>query len=434
MLPSEIPWVLYEGGGDRGPFPLSVDGVPISFADKAHIRATRFDSDGVPTVLVEGTDYQLSANSALPDLNDVSRTVVAASATLKVVQSVLSAGEVIKFERIAPASQDLSYTQASGFNSSASERNLDAIVRVIQQLVASMSRVLTINSLDDDGALELPIASERANTLLGFDDNGDPIAREIEPGIGDMLSDNNLSDVDNPATARANLGLNSAALQSESAFLKVANNLSDGNASSMRSNLGLGSVATATLDTDGTLAANSDTRVSSQKGIKTYIDTAISNLRNGVAAAYDTLSEIVTAFASIGPVTKSVIETGSAVALTTDTPTNVTSITIPSDGDYDFWGAIHFKGGSSRTIGYLLCSISSSSATLNTAAERSAAFYYSGSAVFAGVSFITVPLQEFRLTGLTAGTVIYLVPQAGFGGSGTTVSAYGSLYARKRGL
>jgi hypothetical protein len=41
---------------------------------------------------------------------------------------------------------------------------------------------------------------------------------------------------------------------------------------------GLGSGSTATLDTDGTLAANSDTRVPSQKAVKTYVDASVVGL------------------------------------------------------------------------------------------------------------------------------------------------------------
>lgn len=44
-----------------------------------------------------------------------------------------------------------------------------------------------------------------------------------------------------------------------------------------RTNLGLGSVATLASDTDGTLAANSDTRVATQKATKTYADTKVSD-------------------------------------------------------------------------------------------------------------------------------------------------------------
>jgi hypothetical protein len=65
-------------------------------------------------------------------------------------------------------------------------------------------------------------------------------------------------------------------VQSTSGALLSANNLSDlANAGTARTNLGLGSAAVVALDTDGTLAANSDTNVPSQKAIKTYADQLI---------------------------------------------------------------------------------------------------------------------------------------------------------------
>lgn len=48
------------------------------------------------------------------------------------------------------------------------------------------------------------------------------------------------------------------------------------------------------VDTDGTFAANSDAVVPSQKAAKTYVDAAITAIKNGVSSSFDTLAEIAT--------------------------------------------------------------------------------------------------------------------------------------------
>lgn len=67
------------------------------------------------------------------------------------------------------------------------------------------------------------------------------------------------------------------------------------------------SVTQTLTDADPTLAANSDARVATQKATKSYVDTAaaaavtaaVNIIRNGVAAAYDTLAEVATAITGI---------------------------------------------------------------------------------------------------------------------------------------
>ena len=59
--------------------------------------------------------------------------------------------------------------------------------------------------------------------------------------------------------------------------------LDDSDASAQRTTLGLGTVATLDSDTDGTLAANSDAKVATQKATKTYVDSAVAGVAAGVS-------------------------------------------------------------------------------------------------------------------------------------------------------
>lgn len=73
-----------------------------------------------------------------------------------------------------------------------------------------------------------------------------------------LLSVNNLSDIASAVTARANLGLGTAATQASSFFLQAANNLSDlASAATARTNLGV-PATTVTIATTAPLAGGGD--------------------------------------------------------------------------------------------------------------------------------------------------------------------------------
>jgi hypothetical protein len=102
----------------------------------------------------------------------------------------------------------------------------------------------------------------------------------------------NLSDLANAATARASLGLGSAAVLAASAVCQAANNLSDvANAAAARSNLGLGSAATQSASAFDAAGAASTAQAASLQKTSNLSDvvsaaTARSNLGLGSAATH----------------------------------------------------------------------------------------------------------------------------------------------------
>jgi hypothetical protein len=125
------------------------------------------------------------------------------------------------------------------------------------------------------------------------------------------------------------------------------------------------------------------------------------------------------ALATRGKITTSTVATGSAVALTTATTANVTSVSL-SAGTYDVTGVVDFKL-SSATMTQQQFGISTTSATLGA---QDTFGHTVESTTTLTLDAVGLPCPTVRLT-LGSTTTVYLVAQATF--SAGTVSAYGTL-------
>lgn len=118
---------------------------------------------------------------------------------------------------------------------------------------------------------------------------------------------------------------------------------------------------------------------------------------------------------------------GSAVGLSTGSPANVTSISLPP-GDWEVSANIGFTAGALTTATVFIGGISQTSATLPTAPTGLAQLGLSLSA--GGVDPI-FPVGCVRILNATSGNItVYLVAQSTFATS--TMAAYGFLQAWKR--
>lgn len=129
---------------------------------------------------------------------------------------------------------------------------------------------------------------------------------------------------------------------------------------------------------------------------------------------------------NVGEYVSASVAAGSAVALTTGVPANITSISLTA-GDWDVQAMPRFTGGATTTVGRLNSSISLVSATSSLVAGCLADTYYNNQTAF-NVTDPTLAIPTVRIS-LSSTTTVFLVAIVGFGVS--TCSVYGLISARR---
>lgn len=128
----------------------------------------------------------------------------------------------------------------------------------------------------------------------------------------------------------------------------------------------------------------------------------------------------------VGEYVSSTVLVGSAVALTTATTANITSISLTA-GDWDVWVNARFTGGATTTVQFLQAGISTTSATLSTAPGQVSNSFHNGQTPFASITLDrSVGPIRFSLAGTTT---VFFVVSATFATS--TCSGFGIIQARR---
>ena len=140
------------------------------------------------------------------------------------------------------------------------------------------------------------------------------------------------------------------------------------------------------------------------------------HLEQSLRQAYDYLD-------TIGEYTESSVASGSAVALTSTTAANVTSISLAA-GDYEITGVVGYLPAASTSITYKTGGSSTTSATIGALGTS---FALSQAAVVPGAVGQIHVIPSYRLS-ITETTTVYLVAQATF--TVSTLGAYGLISAR----
>lgn len=130
--------------------------------------------------------------------------------------------------------------------------------------------------------------------------------------------------------------------------------------------------------------------------------------------------------AASGNVGEAVVNTGGGLSLATNTPLNITSISLTA-GDWDVSALASFTGAGITVTSNITVSISNTSATQDSTNGRQVLYRFNGGSGHADLNFAT-SIPPYRIS-LAATTTIYLVATVTF--TTSTYNASGRLYARR---
>ena len=166
---------------------------PYKFLADGDLTVILTDSSGLDTTLTLSTHYTVTGAG------------VDAGGTVTMITPPAT-GERLTIVRELDLVQETDYISGDSFPSESHETALDRLTMIAQQLreLVGRSVILPASTTYSDVVLENPTA------LAFIRWNSDGTALEsvgVALGAGDLLSSNNLSDVDSAAIARVNLGL-----------------------------------------------------------------------------------------------------------------------------------------------------------------------------------------------------------------------------------
>jgi hypothetical protein len=128
---------------------------------------------------------------------------------------------------------------------------------------------------------------------------------------------------------------------------------------------------------------------------------------------------------NVGEYVSSTINSGSAVALSTNVAANITSVSLTA-GDWDIWSNLYFLAAGTTSITILQGSLSTTSATLNVNPGFWGVQATPASVIGANTTGLDVGPVRLSLAGTTT---LFIVAQATF--TVSTLSGYGIIQARR---
>lgn len=144
---------------------------PVPLASELYVYLT---SPGVPPVLLNPTQYSVTGIG----------TANGGSVTYPLAGSPIPSGSSLTIQRRVPYTQLTDLVNQSGYYPNVVENALDDLTMQTQQLAQALALSLNVPFESVLANLTLPTAAARANTLVGFDINGNAITLNITASVG----------------------------------------------------------------------------------------------------------------------------------------------------------------------------------------------------------------------------------------------------------
>ncbi len=91
-----------------------------------------------------------------------------------------ASGIVVMLERRMPLERLTDFLEGGDFSAQSINNELDFLIAAVQQTARDQASMLRYSNNEAEGEINLPTKSQRANKVLGFDGDGDPIAVSTE--------------------------------------------------------------------------------------------------------------------------------------------------------------------------------------------------------------------------------------------------------------
>jgi len=179
-LEEVTPRVIWVGTGATSSIELSVDSVPITFADDAYIVVEQMTDAGVVSARTAGVHYTITQEQVLPG---------GSAASLETIGGHLTDGYTWVAYRSSPVRQDGDIEDGGDFSPSDIEAMVDALAEVLQEqadLLARAPKISPFEALDFDTSL--PPAAGNAGYMIVINDDEDGLEWAV-PLSGELAED-----------------------------------------------------------------------------------------------------------------------------------------------------------------------------------------------------------------------------------------------------